>query len=247
VISKVLIQYIKSLTQNKFRQKYNKFVAEGEKTGIEFLKHQKYSVDSVFTTSDHLLKLSTKYINEKNIHLISDKEMGQITAFKTSSNLLITLDKLVETLENTSLNREKSIFLDDVQDPGNLGTIIRIADWFGIKNVIRSPNSADFYNPKTVQASMGSMCNVKCVTSELEDLHLKYPDIPIMGTYMDGIAINEVQLPTYGILVIGNEGKGIRAINEKFITTKITIPGNESKIAESLNAAIACSIICSRW
>ncbi|MFZ1703603.1 MAG: RNA methyltransferase [Saprospiraceae bacterium] len=249
MVSKSQIKFVKSLGQQKFRQKYDKFTAEGEKTGIEFLKHPIFSPISVYYTSISLE--STLLSLDLNIEpeLISSVEMAQMSTFKTPSSLLVVLEKKENICDLSQLNQEKSLYLDDIQDPGNLGTIIRIADWFGIKNIIRSPGSVDFFNPKAVQSSMGSLCNVRTASASLSKLIEKNPQISVFGAFMDGILIHELPTPMNpcGILIIGNEGQGIRKENIPLVTQKIAIAGQSQKIAESLNAAMACGIICHNW
>lgn len=139
--------------------------------------------------------------------------------------------------------------LDTVQDPGNLGTIIRIADWFGVENIICSKETADVYNPKTIQATMGAIGRVHLHYCDLCDFLDKVPDIPLFGTFLEGKNIYEASLPANGILLMGNEGKGISSQLELRITQKLFIPGFPSgrKTSESLNVAIATAIACSEF
>lgn len=246
MISKAKIKDIKALHLSKFRQIYNKFIAEGDKVCIELIKNTKYNINQVFITQGYEGKYS-KYLKDTTaeIEIITPKEMEQISLLKTPSDIFLLLE-IKEDNTNDLLKPESSvIYLDGVQDPGNVGTIIRIADWFGIDAVVRSEDSADFFNPKVVQASMGSMVNVKLVTSDLQQTITK--EKSVYGTFMNGISIKDVEIPKGSILVMGSEGRGISPQNEKLINHKITILGSSNKIAESLNVAVATSIICAAW
>ncbi|HLO54035.1 MAG TPA: RNA methyltransferase [Saprospiraceae bacterium] len=246
MISKAQIKDIRALHLPKFRQIYNKFIAEGDKVCIELLKKQKYVISDIFITQGNEAKYST-YLKEHTdiVTIVHQKDMEQMSALKTSSNILMLLQKSEDNTHLLNNDSKSAIYLDGVQDPGNVGTIIRIADWFGVDMVIRSVDSADFFNPKVVQATMGSLVNVDLVTATLPEL-LIYNRV-IYGTFMHGQNLSETNIKNNGILVMGSEGKGIHSENEPLINEKITIPGAKSKIAESLNVSIAAGIICSIW
>jgi TrmH family RNA methyltransferase len=248
VVNKTQINYVKSLGQQKFRQKYGKFTAEGEKSVTEFIKQGYFPVEVIYTVDEDVKNRLTLFCDPDTIHLVKIREMEQMSSFKSPSNVLAVLIKKENSFSVPLIAGEKIIYLDDVQDPGNMGTIIRIADWFGIKNIVRSQNSADFFNPKVVQSTMGSLCNVRLITSSLSQLLENIPGINVIGALMDGKSLHLTKnLPETGILVIGNEGHGINSENMPLITHKITIAGHENKVAESLNAAMACGIICYHW
>ncbi len=246
MISKALIKDIKSLHQPKFRQIYNKFIAEGEKSCSEFLNHPKYKVDKIFIYN----KAETKYKNLLKNEIaevinVSQKEMEQLSSFKTASDILLLLERH-EDNDNILLKQGTSgIYLDGVQDPGNVGTIIRLADWFGIDAVIRSQESADFFNPKVIQSSMGSMVNVALFSSNPDNL-IRYGK-KLYGTFMEGSNISNTLIEPDAIIVLGSEGHGISPELSTYINYKITIPGNPLKIADSLNVAVAAAIVCSQW
>lgn len=223
---------------------YNFFIAEGEKVCTELLKSSKYSVDTILI----LNTASAKYeglIGGKTTEFVSSGQMEQISTLKTPSDIFLLL-KIGEDDDKILLKTGSSaIYLDGVQDPGNAGTIIRIADWFGIDAVIRSHDSADFFNPKVVQATMGSMANVNLFTTDYN--RILSCGKTIYGTFVDGVDINTITIESDAILVMGSEGKGISPELEKSIQNKITIKGSPSKIAESLNVAVAAGVICERW
>ncbi len=246
MITKALIKDIRALHQPKFRQIYNKFIAEGDKVCIELIKSPKYEIDDVIITSTnehkYLKILKNKFAAYK---IASPKEMEQISTLKTPGDILLLLKKKEENLNIFLQKKSTAIYLDGVQDPGNVGTIIRIADWFGINAVVRSADSADFFNPKVVQATMGSLVNVDLISTTLQDL--TGFDKIIFGADMAGIDIQNADMNQGSILVVGSEGKGISADNEKYIQTKVSIPGVTHKIAESLNVGVATGIICAHW
>jgi len=246
LVSKQKIKDIKSLQQPKFRQIYNKFVAEGDKVVTEFIKNQKYSIDEVFIIHASVEKYNNLLQNTSIPQTaISEKEMSMISGLKTPSDILILLHKSEDTLNDKIKPPSKAIYLDGVQDPGNVGTIIRIADWFGISMVIRSHDSADFFSPKVVQSNMGSMCNISLITSDLKDCSVHYPNI--IGTFMEGGDISILKEISQGLLVMGSEGKGIRPQNIPFITNKVSITGAQNRIADSLNVSVATGILCTQW
>jgi len=141
--------------------------------------------------------------------------------------------------------------LDDIQDPGNLGTIIRIADWFGVKHIFCSKNTVDLYNPKVIQATMGALARVKVIYTELPLLVKKYvsPDFPVYGTFLEGETIYNSELSTKGFIIMGNEGKGISSELKPLVNKKLFIPNfpSDQPTSESLNVSVACSIVCSEF
>ena len=169
--------------------------------------------------------------------------MAKISLLSTPSDILMVCE-IDEKPVNLELNNY-ILYLDDVQDPGNVGTIIRIADWFGISTVIASYGSADFYNSKVVMASMGSMCNVNLVVNEISNIKTELPDHSVIGTQMHGISVKDYEWPEKAVIVIGNEGKGISSTTQIMCDSVISVPGADNRIADSLNAAISAAIICS--
>ena len=245
VITHNQIKHIKSLHQSKFRQKYNNFIAEGDKIAEEILQNSIYKIINLFATDEWLnnnIQLAEKHQNV--LTRIDKAEMGKISVLKTATNVLLVLEKRSEAINVTLINEGHGLYLDDVQDPGNVGTIIRIADWFGIKSVIRSKGSADFYNPKVIQATMGSFLNVNLYTQDFADLSaLEHQTI---GAAMQGQSIDQFQWPKKSLLIMGNEGKGIKGSIQNKLDHFISIPGDDNRIADSLNVSIAAGILCAR-
>jgi TrmH family RNA methyltransferase len=246
LISKATIKEIKSLQQPKFRQMYNKFVSEGEKACLEFIKSQKYRILMAACTEvfGHRSLLS-EALPPSTVYVVSQKDMEQMSLLKTPTDILLVLERKEDDAHLITDRKARIIYLDGVQDPGNVGTIIRIADWFGIDAVIRSQDSADFFNPKVVQATMGSMNNVILYTASLDENLCT--GRRIAGTYMEGTPIHQANLTENTVLVLGSEGRGISESAARCIQDRVNIPGVEGKIAESLNVAVAAGIICASW
>ncbi len=241
MISKSQISFIKSLHQKKIRKEHGLFIVEGLKSLSEFI-HSDYVIDSIFHIENVMPKLGKLSQNIK-LYEISQTELSKISTLSTPQALLAII-KIPESEELTtkSLKSSFSLALDNIQDPGNLGTIIRTADWFGLKYLICSTDTVDVYNPKVVQASMGSLARVKVIYTDLEDF-LKNTELPIFGALLDGRSVYKTDFGNEGILLLGNEGNGISNDLLKLITFPVTIP--RFGRAESLNVAISASIFCS--
>jgi len=190
--------------------------------------------------SENFLRSNEKRILGKNIEAVvaSEKELEQLGSFQTN-DAVIAVAKIKPNV-SPNLKDEFALVLDDLRDPGNLGTIIRTADWYGLKNIIASGETADFYNPKTISATMGSFCRMKVFYTNLSEF-LSKSSVPIYGTFMNGEDVHQTDFGASGLIVIGNESNGVSEGVSKFVNHRITIP----KIggAESLNAAIATGIV----
>ena len=236
MVSKSQIKLITSLKQKKQRQLNGLFVAEGIKTINELL-------DSHLELH-HLFACNSFNIDAKQETIVSENELKKISFLKTPNSAL-ALFKIPEPkiIENNQL----IIALDDIRDPGNLGTIIRLCDWFGIKDLVCSSETADCYNPKAIQATMGSISRVNITYLDLET-YLEDTKAQIYGAFMDGDNMYSETLPNEGILVMGNEAKGISEEVARFINKRISIPrfGN-LKATESLNVATATAILLSEF
>lgn len=232
--SKNQIKLIQSLTRKKKRDELRLFVAEGEKLVRDLLP--------VFECV-HLFALDNKI---EGADIISDMEMKKITHLSTPSSVLAVFKQKDTNIASLSVNDKLSVALDDIQDPGNLGTIIRVANWFGIEYVFCSPLCADVYNSKTVKATMGALSTVKVVYVDLHVL-LKEAKCPVFGTFMDGDNIYQTELPANGIIVMGNEGNGISSEVEAIVDNRLSIPSFGANSSESLNVAMATGIVCSEF
>ena len=247
IISKNQIKLIKSLNIKKFRKKENLFFCEGLKI-FSSLICSNFKIISVFGTQKFADNFSNE-INNIDFTLVSEKELKKISSLSTPQEVLCLVQRKERNIEQIDFSKQLTIVLDKIQDPGNLGTIIRIADWFGIKNIICSDNSVDIYNPKTVQATMGSIFGVNIFHENLKNFFSSIDkNIPIYGTFMNAENIYTKELSANGIIVMGNEANGISAEVENFITEKISIRDfNDKKTAESLNIAVATAIVCSEF
>lgn len=247
MISKNQIKHIQSLHSKKNREEEGLFIIEGIKLVTEFINHQKFVIKEVFATFDFIDSHKSGLIgNAISFTEITEDELKKISHLTSPNQVLAVVKSTEQKLDITLLNTSNSLFLDDIRDPGNLGTIIRIADWFGIKQVICSPNSTELYNPKTLQASMGAVLRVNVITMSFEELLAKTNKLPIYGAVLEGENIYTTSLK-HGLLVIGNEANGISNEVLKHISHRITIPAANSNGSESLNAANACAIICSEF
>lgn len=247
MISKNQIKHIQSLHSKKNREEENLFVIEGIKLVTEFINHQKFVIKEVFATPEYIDNHKSELMNSSvSFTEITAEELKKISHLTSPNQVLAVVKSTEQQLDIALLNTSNTLFLDDIRDPGNLGTIIRIADWFGIKQVICSPNSTELYNPKTLQASMGAVLRVNVVTMGFEELFTKIDKLPIYGAVLEGENIYTTSLK-HGLLVIGNEANGISESVLNHISNRITIPAANSNGSESLNAANACAIICSEF
>lgn len=248
MLSKNNIKTINSLKIKKYRKQENAFICEGEKI-FELLVSSDFTIKKVYATTGFISKNLTKHENF-DFEEIEEKELSKISALTTPQQVIAIVEIPKNNTNFNNFDTGLTIVLDKLQDPGNLGTIIRIADWFGIENVVCSDNSVDVYNPKVVQATMGSIFRVNVFYLKLEGLLQKASaeNIPIYGTFMNGKNIYSSNLSSSGIIIMGNEANGITPEIEKFITHKISIPDfNKTKAAESLNVAVSTSIVCSEF
>lgn len=246
MISKNQIKLIRSLHQKKFRDEHNLFIAEGEKV-VRELMDSGLNVKYIFATKEFAADKPGFPFDKINCEIVTEEELSKISALTTAQGILAVAE--IPFPSNNTQNSALTLVLDDIKDPGNLGTIIRIADWFGINEIICSETSADAYNPKVVQAAMGSLfrVNVKYLNL-ISFLKEKTTNkLVIYGTLLEGENIYEAKLTNEGFIVIGNESKGISKELLPLITHKISIPTFSSKKTDSLNAAMAAAIVCSEF
>ena len=241
MLSKSQINFVKSLHQKKVKKDLGLFIVEGIKSVTEFLQSD-YVVDTIFYTTKEVLKLD---ILSQNVKLfeIKDEELIKISTLVKPQHVLAIIQ--IPTTPITSPfelpNDTFTLMLDNIQDPGNLGTIIRTADWFGFKQLICSIDTVEAYNPKVVQASMGSLSRMHILYADLPTL-LQHCPLPVYGAFLDGESIHETNFPATGVLVLGNEGNGISKKVHQYISHAVTIPRYGQ--AESLNVAISAAIFC---
>ncbi|OIQ97504.1 23S rRNA (guanosine-2'-O-)-methyltransferase RlmB [mine drainage metagenome] len=237
MLSRNEIKYIQSLCHKKQRQLEGLFIAEGPKIAEELLNSD-FTIKKIYALPEWIAKNA---INDIEVETIDEIDLSRISQLQTPHQVVIIAAQKND-FSKPVLKNKLSIVLDGIQDPGNMGTIIRIADWFGIENIICSEDTVELYNPKVIQSTMGSFVRTKVYYSNLNEF-LKTVDVPVFGAMMKGENMYELQKPKEGLLVIGNEGKGIRNEILQYITNPITIPKKGG--AESLNAAVAMGIILS--
>ncbi len=237
MLSKNEIKYIQSLGHKKRRDEERLFFVEGSKMVGELLVHYPSQIVRLYGTEIFFEQHpAAKQILQH--YIVSEDELARISQLQTP-NQALALVHYFQTKEIELPATEWTLALDGIRDPGNMGTIIRLADWFGIRTIICSPDCADIYNPKVVQATMGSIMRVSVVEKELAAF-LKDQQLPVVGAVLGGKELSSFEFPKAGILVIGNESNGIREDVTHLLTDKLMIPRFGE--AESLNAAIATSI-----
>lgn len=237
MISRNQVKLIQSLSQKKYRQKHELFVVEGVKGVQEFLQSA-FVLHSLYTTEPLLFDSSS------DITEINDETLKKISTLKTPNKVLA----IFKIPKPKSINEEGLIVaLDAINDPGNLGTIIRLCDWFGIKELVCSQQTVDCYNTKVIQATMGSLTRVNINYVDLPDF-LSQTQLDVFGTYMDGDNVYKSALPKSGVLVMGNEANGISNAVSKTVTSRLAIPRfGDLKSTESLNVATATAILLSEF
>lgn len=257
MITRNQLKYIRALGHKKSRDAEGVFVAECPKVVEELLPLlpccQLFGTRAYLTALDRRTDVQTA-LHQAEVVEITEKELQQASALKTPHGVLALFDKPAACADSATLAQipaqELTLALDGVQDPGNLGTIIRIADWFGIEHIFCSPDTADAYSPKTVQASMGALGRIRLHYLPLSSLLEQLPaDLPVFGTFLDGADIRREPLDRRGVIVMGNEGNGISADLERLVTRRLFIPSyppGRSTI-ESLNVAVATAITCAEF
>jgi len=238
MLPKSQTKLITSLHQKKYRHNHQLFIAEGIKTITELLDSH-IELQHLYTTNSDYLNLSN------NCTLISQIELKKISALKTANDIL----GVFKMPKPEAINTDALIIaLDDIRDPGNLGTIIRLCDWFGIQDLVCSIGTVDAYNPKVIQATMGSISRVTITYTNLETFLSKHTNNDVFGTFMDGVSIYAEALPSKGVIVMGNEANGVSSSVEDYTTKRLAIPrfGN-LRATESLNVATATAIVLSEF
>lgn len=249
MLSKSKIKLIKSLDSKKGREEAGLFVAEGGKSVLDLL--EAFDCELLVAEAGWLAANAARLARCGEVVEASHDEVRKASLLKNPQDVIALFRKPAAD-SGVCLSRLSglSLFLDNVQDPGNLGTIIRVADWFGITHLFCSEGSADVYNPKVVQATMGSLARVKVHCCPAKEF---FPALPVgmkvFGTFMDGDNIYAVDLPRDGVVVMGNEGNGISHETERYINERLSIPllHREGSRPESLNVAMATAIVCSEF
>jgi TrmH family RNA methyltransferase len=239
MLSKAQVKYIQSLGQKKFRDESGQFLVEGTKIIKELIVEQPQLIKAVYalpawiSANEQLLQSAQIMADEA-----SEQDMEKISGLPSPSEVIAIMIKPVLKIPE---GKGIILLLDGIQDPGNLGTIIRTADWFGVKQIVCGWGTADCYNPKVVQSTMGSVFRVNIIYEDIKVFIAAYPKLPVVASSLDGKPIHKASKPKDMLLVIGNESKGVQKSIEELATNKVLIPGFGK--AESLNAAVATGIL----
>ncbi len=240
-MTKQEIQFIRSLADKRNRDQEGLFIAEGDKLISEIIASG-LKIRNIYALEGHLAPYAES---------VSAKDMERISQLKTASSSLAVVEQPRHTTPHTAPTQRLSIALDGVQNPGNMGTIIRLADWFGVEDIFCSTDTADCFNPKVVQATMGAILRVRVHYLPLADFlsRTAAAGTPIYGTMLNGENIYSSQLSQHGVIVMGNEGKGVSTECAKSFTHRLLIPSypSERQSSESLNVAMATGIVCAEF
>jgi len=241
-LTKTQLQRLRALREKKMREAHGLFVVEGEKVVGELLAAG-FALEELYATPAWAGPR-----NHPRFHELSTAEMARVSHFPTPSSVLAVGRIHRPPLPEATLHSGLSLALDRIQDPGNVGTLLRLADWYGLTRVILSPDCADLFSQKVINASKGSFARVACYTAPLAALlaatHQAVPTLPILGCDLEGDNVHKVEPLRDGVIIIGNEGRGLSPELCPYLTRTITIPRYGA--AESLNAALAAAIICDR-
>lgn len=248
-ISKSKLQIINSLKQKKNRKELGLFVAEGQKCVTDTINS--FELYMLIATGewidDNIISQSYKNISiEGKLYNASRQEISKVSSLSTPPDV-IAVYRMPEPNSSKwekDITNRLTIVLDGIQDPGNLGTIIRSADWFGVHHILASKTTVDLFNAKTIQATMGAISRVKILYDDIKTILMKYPDLPVYGTLLDGENIYSADLKQKGFIIFGNEGKGITDSLRKLVTESLFIPSYPKGVntSESLNVAMAATI-----
>ncbi len=237
---------IAALRLPKFRAKYGLFIVEGHKISVEILQRYPQAVEHIFATADWLIANADILPDLRGkIDEATPDELKKHSSFSTASPLLLLVRIPTFTIDNDLIPNSLSLVLQTIQDPGNMGTILRIADWFGVAQVFCSADCCDVFSPKVVQASMGSCMRMATHTVDLPQFLAEYPKLPIYGTVLHGSSIYAADLQPRGFVLMGNESQGLSPDLQTLLTHRLTIPAVGA--AESLNVAVAAGIVLSHF
>ena len=257
MLSQNQVKHISALRVKKYREEFSQFIAEGHKLVMDLVGSD-FPIAGIYASSEWIVA-NLSLIGEKKIPVFETipREMERITALTSPSPVLAVVgirQAFIPAVDGNISLPGLNLALDDIRDPGNMGTIIRIADWFGISAVFCSGSCVELFNPKVVQAPMGSIARVKVLTCDLAGLLASqkacHDDYPVYGAFLEGESLYDQPLADHGLIVIGNESRGISRELERFVNRKIYIPSfgqSDAGKAESLNASVAAAIICAEF
>jgi TrmH family RNA methyltransferase len=244
MLSKSKIKYIRSLDLKKNRNEYQTFIAEGNKLVADILPF--FECELLVAKSSWLATQGD--ISAGELICANDNIIDKISFLKSPQDVFAVFKQPIADLSTIDTQTQLIIALDGIQDPGNLGTIIRLADWFGIEHIVCSLDTVDVFSPKVIQATMGAIARVKVHYTDLPAF-LSQQNSPIYGTFLDGENMYTKELSNHGVIVMGNEGQGIRSATEASVSERLYIPNFPAirETSESLNVAIATSIVCAEF
>lgn len=240
-------KYIRSLHLAKHRQKYQNFIVEGSKAASDVLANRADAVAMVVATRQWIEAHSDLLTSCSEIFEVDEPTLRRVSLLTTPNEVLLVVRVFDSAFNVEIAANDLTLYLDGLQDPGNVGTIIRIADWFAVRHIIFGMGTVEVYNPKVIQASMGSFLRVSCIEMDINDLMEKSGNIPVFGTVPGSANFFETTLPKPAIIVVGNESKGLSARTKAVVTQSIAIPKPLGGGAESLNVAVATGIFLSAW
>lgn len=245
MLSKNKIKYIRSLELKKNRKEERAFVAEGHKLVGDLLGH--FPCRLLVATRAWLDR--NPKVEATEIIEVTQEELTRASLQKAPQEVLAVFDQPVYDMDAGVVSKTLCLALDDIQDPGNLGTIIRLADWFGIEHIFCSQGTVDVYNPKTIQATMGALARVKLHYCHLPSLIASLEEAPVYGTFLDGENMYAKELSSHGLIVMGNEGNGVSDEVAKLVNERLYIPNYppQRETSESLNVAVATAVVCAEF
>ena len=240
-LNNTIIKWVHSLERKKNRVAERCFVVEGTKCVLDTMNH--FACRYLFATQEWIDKHRVKATSA------TKSQLERMSMLKTPTDVIAVYEFPDNEVDKQAVRSNLNIALDNIQDPGNLGTIIRIADWFGIRNIFCGDGTVDVYNPKVGQATMGAISRVKVHYCSLPTLFEAFADMPVYGTFLDGDNLYDIELSEFGFVVMGNEGNGISAELEKYMTQRLLIPSYPAgeKTSESLNVGMATAITISEF
>ena len=244
MLSKSQIKIIRSLEHKKFRNEYGLFVAEGHKVAGDLLSS--FTCKSLYIVEGYEGGL----INQPCVERVSRQQLEQISMLRNPQDMVAVFETKENNINDLKPDTDTLILaLEDIQDPGNMGTIIRTADWFGIHDIVCSEHTADIYNPKVVQATMGALARVRVYYTDLKQWLDGIKNIPVYGTLLDGDNIYDTPLTQGGVILMGNEGNGLSEDIRRMVTSRLFIPPYPigAETSESLNVSIATALVCSEF
>ncbi|MFK8101943.1 MAG: TrmH family RNA methyltransferase [Saprospiraceae bacterium] len=244
MLSKNKIKFLQALQRKKIRTEEALFVVEGEKMVKELLTEKEFVLQEVFATERFAQENEALLANyQHSFTTVTPDQLKKISSLRTPNKALAVVQQRRIPIDWTFAQQDLCLYLADIQDPGNLGTILRIADWFGIQQLFASPETVELYNPKVIQASMGAFSRIRYEVMAFSDVQDQL-QLPVYGTVLDGNNIYEQNLPSKALIVLGNEGNGIPAAIQEQLEVRLKIPAHPRSGTESLNVSIATGIVC---